>query len=165
MHCYCKKRYLKLISFSSIVFFRNSLNLFAVVFIFCCQAIFSKIIIILKLNNLRIFFFIEFLKMTILIFFFSLAAFFAVKYIIYMLVLKFLKTLYFDEHNIIEFFKRFKELCDQYKIFVKKWWVKFSWYCEQLIIKFIKTSISYVNRNWLAFDKEIRKKYKDKNAK
>ena len=28
----------------------------------------------------------------------------------------------------------------------------------------MKTSISYVDRNWAAFDKKMRKKYKDKNA-
>ena len=29
----------------------------------------------------------------------------------------------------------------------------------------MKTSISYVDRNWAAFDKKMRKKYKNKNAK
>ena len=29
----------------------------------------------------------------------------------------------------------------------------------------MKTSISYVDRNWAAFDKKMQKKYKDKNAK
>ena len=29
----------------------------------------------------------------------------------------------------------------------------------------MKTSISYVDRNWVMFDKKMRKKYKNKNAK
>ena len=29
----------------------------------------------------------------------------------------------------------------------------------------MKTSTSYVDRNWAAFDKKMRKKYKNKNAK
>ena len=37
-----------------------------------------------------------------------------------MLTLKFLKALHFNKHNIIEFFERFKKLCDEYKIIIKK---------------------------------------------
>ena len=82
-----------------------------------------------------------------------------------MFILKSLKTLHFDKHNIIEFFKRFKKLCNKYEIFMKKQWIKLFRYCEQLIIKFIKISISYVDRNWAAFNKKMQKKYKNKNAK
>ena len=121
--------------------------------------------IISKSDSLKIFSFIEFSKMTILIFFFSIATSFAVKYMMFMLALKFLKTLHFDEHNIIEFFERFKKLCDEYEIVINEWWIKLFQYCERSIIEFMKTSISYVDRNWTAFDKKMRKKYKDKNAK
>ena len=75
------------------------------------------------------------------------------------------EALHFDEHNIIEFLKRFEKLCDEYKISVKKRWIKLFRYCERSIIEFMKTLISYVDRNWTAFDKKMRKKYKDKNAK
>ena len=37
-----------------------------------------------------------------------------------MFTLKFSKTLHFDKNNIIEFLKRLKELCDEYKIIIKK---------------------------------------------
>ena len=36
-----------------------------------------------------------------------------------MFALRFSETLHFDEHNIIEFLKRFEKLCDKYKIIVK----------------------------------------------
>ena len=121
--------------------------------------------IISESNNLKILSFIKFSKMMISIFFFSIATSFAVKYIMFMFILKFLKALHFDKHNIIEFFERFKKLCDEYKIVMKKWWIKFSQYCERSIIEFMKTSISYVDRNWAVFNKKMRKKYKDKNAK
>ena len=83
----------------------------------------------------------------------------------FMFISKFLKMLHFDEHNIIEFLKHFEKLCDEYEVFVKKRWIKLFYYCEQLIIEFMKTLTLYVNRNWAAFDKKMRKKYKDKNAK
>ena len=121
--------------------------------------------IISESDSLRIFLFIKSSKMLILIFFSSIATSFAIKYIMFMLVSKSSKVLYFDEHNIIEFFKRFKQLCDEYKIIIKKRWIKFLRYCERLIIEFIKTSILYVNRNWTVFDKKMWKKYKNKNAK
>ena len=121
--------------------------------------------IISESGNLKILSFIESSKMTILIFFSSIATFFAIKYMMFMLASKSSKALYFDEHNIIEFFKRFEELCDEYKISVKKWWIKFSRYCKRSIVEFIKTLTLYVDRNWAAFDKKMRKKYKDKNAK
>ena len=70
-HCCCKKHFSKITSFSSFASFESLLNLFVVVFIFCCQTIFIKIMIISKLNNLKIFSFIEFSKMTISIFFFD----------------------------------------------------------------------------------------------
>ena len=82
-----------------------------------------------------------------------------------MFISKFSKVLHFNEHNIIEFFECFEKLCDEYKIFIKKQWIKFSRYCEQSIIEFMKTSILYVDRNWAAFNKKMRKKYKNKNAK
>ena len=62
--------------------------------------------IISKLNNLKILSFIEFSKITISISFFSIATLFAIKYMMFMFVSKFSETLHFDEHNIIEFFKR-----------------------------------------------------------
>ena len=43
----------------------------------------------------------------------------------FILVSKSSKTLHFDEHNIIEFFKRVGKLCDEYKIIVKKEEIKF----------------------------------------
>ena len=76
--------------------------------------------IILKSDSLEILSFIEFSKMLISIFFFSIATFFAIKYMMLMLVSKFSKALHFDEHNIIEFFERFEKLCDEYEIVVKK---------------------------------------------
>ena len=75
------------------------------------------------------------------------------------------ETLHFDEHNIIEFLKRFKKLCNKYKIIVKKQWIKLFRYYKRQIIEFMKTSTSYINRNWTVFDKKMQKKYKNKNAK
>ena len=121
--------------------------------------------IISESSSLRISSFIESLKMPILNFFFSIATFFAVKYMMFMFASKFSKMLHFDKHNIIKFFERFEKLCDEYEIVVKKQWIKFLWYCERSITEFIKTSTSYVDRNWVAFDKKMRKKYKNKNAK
>ena len=37
-----------------------------------------------------------------------------------MFALKSSEALHFDEHNIIKFLKRFKKLCNKYKIIVKK---------------------------------------------
>ena len=107
------------ISSSSIVSFENLLNLFTVAFTSYYQIIFIKIMIIFKSNSLKIFSFIEFLKMTTSIFF-SIAMFFAVRYMIFMSISKFSETLHFDEYNIIEFLKRFKKLCDEYEIIMKK---------------------------------------------
>ena len=121
--------------------------------------------IISESDSLKIFSFIEFSKITISIFFFSIATSFAVKYIMFMFALKSSETLHFDEHNIIEFFKRFEKLCDKYEVVIKKRWIKFFRYCERSIIEFMKTSTSYVDRNWTIFDKKMQKKYKDKNAK
>ena len=120
--------------------------------------------IISELNNLRIFLFIEFLKMITLIFS-SIAMSFAVQYMMFIFISKSLETLHFDEHNIIEFLKCFEKLCDEYKITVKKQWIKLFRYCKRQIVKFMKTSILYVDRNWAVFDKEMRKKYKNKHAK
>ena len=164
-HCYCKEHFSKFTSFSSFASFENLLNLFVVALTFCCQIIFIKIMIISESDNLKIFSFIKFSKMSILIFFSSIVTFFAVKYIMFMFISKFSKTLHFDEYNIIEFFKRFKKLCDKYEIVVKKWWIKFFRYCERSIIEFMKILISYVDRNWTVFNKKMRKKYKNKNAK
>ena len=50
----------------------------------------------------------------------SLVMFFAVRYMMLMSALKFSEALHFNEHNIIEFFKRFEKLCDEYEITVKK---------------------------------------------
>ena len=120
MHCCCKKQSSQFILFSSLASFESLLNLFVVAFIFCCQAIFIEIIIISESGNLKILSFIEFSKMTILIFFSSIATLFAIKYMMFMLALKFSKALHFDEHNIIKFFKCFEKLCDEYEIAVKK---------------------------------------------
>ena len=120
--------------------------------------------IIFKSISLKISSFIEFSKMIILIFF-SIAMSFAVQYIMFIFTLKSSETLHFDEHNIIEFLKYFEKLCDEYKITVKKRWIKFSRYYKRQIVEFMKTSTLYVNRNWAIFDKEMRKKYKNKNAK
>ena len=65
----------------------------------------------------------------------------------FMLVSKSSKTVNFDEHNIIKFLKYFEELCDEHEIIAKKRWIKFSQYCERQIIEFMKTLISYVDRN------------------
>ena len=121
--------------------------------------------IISESNSLKIFSFIKSSKMTTLISFFSFVMLFAVQYIMLMFASKSSEALHFDEHNIIEFFKRFKKLCDEYKITVKKQWVKLSRYCERSIIEFMKTLTSYVNRNWIVFNKKMQKKYKNKNAK
>ena len=72
-HCYCKKHFLKFTSSSSFVSFESLLNLFVVVLIFYCQTIFVEIMIISESNSLRISSFIEFSKMSILIFFFPIA--------------------------------------------------------------------------------------------
>ena len=165
MHCCCKKHFLSFISFSSIASFESLLNLFAIAFIFYCQTIFIKIMIILKSDSLKISSFIESSKMTISISFSSFVMLFAIRYMMFMSALKFSEALHFNEHNIIKFFERFKKLCDEYKIIVKKRWIKLSRYCERSIIEFMKTSISYVNRNWTVFDKKMQKKYKNKNAK
>ena len=76
--------------------------------------------IILELNSLRILSFIESSKMIISISFSSFVMLFAVRYIMLMFASKFFEALHFDEHNIIEFFKRFEKLCDEYEIIVKK---------------------------------------------
>ena len=115
-------------------------------------------------NSLKISSFIEFSKMTTSTFF-SIAMFFAVRYMMFMFALRSSETLHFDEHNIIKFLKRFEKLCDEYKVTVKKRWIKLFYYCKRQIVEFMKTSISYINRNWTVFDKEMRKKYKSKNAK
>ena len=164
-HCCCKKHFSKFTSSSSLASFESLLNLFVVVFIFCCQAIFIKIMIISESDNLRILSFIESLKMSTLIFFFLIVTFFAIKYMMFMFISKSSETLHFDEYNIIKFLERFKKLCDEYKIIIKKRWIKFFWYCERSIIEFIKTLTSYINRNWTVFDKKMWKKYKNKNAK
>ena len=164
-HCCCKNNSSKFTSSSSLASFESLLSLFIVVFTFCCQAIFIKTMIISEPNSLEIFSFIESSKMSTSIFFSSIATSFAVRYIMFMLAPKFSETLHFDEHNIIEFLKRFEKLCDEYEIVIKKRWVKLSQYCERSIVEFMKTSTSYVDRNWAAFDKKMRKKYKDKNAK
>ena len=164
-HCYCKEHSSKFTSSSSLVSFESLLNLFAVAFIFCCQAIFIEIMIISESNSLKIFSFIESSKMTTSTFFSPIATFFAVKYMMFMLASKSSKTLHFDEHNIIKFLERFEKLCDEYEVAVKKRWIKLSRYCERSIVEFMKTLISYVDRNWTAFDKKMRKKYKNKNAK
>ena len=38
----------------------------------------------------------------------------------FMFISKFSEALYFDKHNIIEFFERFEKLCDEYEIVIKK---------------------------------------------
>ena len=164
-HYCCKKQSSKFTSFSSLASFESLLNLFIVAFTFCCQIIFIKIMIILRSDSLKISSFIKSSKMTTSIFFSSIATSFAVKYIMFMLASKSSRALHFDEHNIIKFFKRFEELCDEYEVSVKKRWIKLFRYCERSIIEFMKTSTLYVDRNWTAFDKKMRKKYKDKNAK
>ena len=118
-YCCCKKHFSSFISSSSIASFESLLSLFAVAFLSYCQTIFIKIMIIFKSDSLKISSFIKFLKMTILIFF-SIAMFFAVRYMMFMFASKSSKTLHFDEHNIIEFLKRFEKLCDEYEIIVKK---------------------------------------------
>ena len=164
-HCCCKKHFSKFTSFSSLASFESLLNLFAVAFAFCCQTIFIEIMIILRSGSLKISSFIKFSKMSISIFFSSIATFFAIKYMMFMFVSKSSKTLHFDEHNIIEFLERFEKLYNEYKIIMKKQWVKLFQYCERSIIEFMKTLTSYVDRNWAVFDKKMRKKYKDKDAK
>ena len=165
MHCCCKEHSSKFTSSSSFASFESLLNLFVVAFTFCCQVIFIKIMIISKSDSLKISSFIKFSKMSISIFFFSIATLFAIKYMMLMLASRSSKTLHFNEHNIIKFLERFEKLCNEYEIAVKKRWIKLSWYCERSIIEFIKISTSYVDRNWTAFDKKMRKKYKNKNAK
>ena len=120
MHYCCKKHSSQFTSFSSLASFESLLNLFVVVFTFCYQTIFIEIMIISKSSSLKILSFIKSSKMTTSIFFFSIATPFAVKYMMFMFASKSSKTLHFDEHNIIEFFKRFEKLCDKYEIVVKK---------------------------------------------
>ena len=38
---------------------------------------------------------------------------------IFIFISKFLKILRFNKHNLIEFFKRFEKLCDEYEILIK----------------------------------------------
>ena len=51
---------------------------------------------------------------------FSLIIFATVRYMIFMLVSKFLETLHFDEHNITKFLEHFEEQCNEYKVIEKK---------------------------------------------
>ena len=84
---------------------------------------------------------------------------------IFMLASKFSKTLHFNEHDITKFLEHFEKQCDKYKIIEKKWWIKLFRYCVKFIVKFMKIFSSYVDRSWKAFEKKMRKEYKDQNIK
>ena len=86
-----------------------------------------------------------------------------VRYMMFMLVSKFSRTLNFDEHNIIKFLEHFEKQCDEYKVIEKKRWIKLFCYCIRFIAEFMKIFFSYVDRNWKVFEKKIQKEYKDQN--
>ena len=94
---------------------------------------------------------------------FSLIMFSTIRYMMFMLVLRFSKTLYFDKYNITKFLERFEKQCDEYEIIEKKRWIKLFRYCVKFIAEFMKIFSSYVDRSWKIFEKKMRKEYKDQN--
>ena len=161
-HCYCSnERFFKFEAFLSTLI-ESLLIFFAVAFIFYYQVIvvrsmFNSHQIDLSSKN-SFFIFISSVS-------FSLIMFATVRYMIFILASRFSKTLYFDEHNITEFFKRFEKQYDKYKIIKKNKWIKLSRYCVKIIAEFMKIFSSYVDRNWKIFEKKIQKEYKDQNIK
>ena len=138
------------------------LALFAVAFIFYCQTIvvrsmFNSHQVNLSSENL---FFIYISSRSSPLIMLS-----TVQYMMFMLTSKFSEALHFDEHNIIEFLKRFEKQCDEYEIIEKKRWIKLFCYCIRFIAEFMKIFFSYVDRSWKIFEKKIRKEYKDQNIK
>ena len=59
-------------------------------------------------------------------------------YIIFILATRILNILYFDDFNIIDFFKKLLNLYNKYKIINIYKIIKLSRYCNQFIEKFIK---------------------------
>ena len=136
------------------------LALFAIAFIFYCQIIvvksmFSSHQIDLSSRNPS---FIHISSVSL-----PLIMSATVRYMMFMSVSKFLKTLHFDEHNITKFLERFEKQCDEYEIIEKKWWIKLFRYCIRFIAEFMKIFSSYIDRSWKIFEKKIRKEYKDQN--
>ena len=104
-YCYSNERFFKSeASLSTSI--ENLLTLFAVAFIFCCQAIvmrlmFSSHQVDLSSGNPSFIHISSVLS--------SLIMFAIVRYMMFMFVSKSSKALHFDEHNIIKFFKRFEK--------------------------------------------------------
>ena len=117
-HCCCSnERFFKseAFLFTSI---ENLLTLFTIAFIFCCQVIvvksmFSSYQVDLSSKNL---FFIYISSVLPLFIMFSI-----IRYIMFMLVLNFLKILHFDEHDITKIVECFEKQCIEYEIIEKKW--------------------------------------------
>ena len=64
---------------------------------------------------------------------------------------------------MLEFLEHFEKQCDEYEIIEKKRWIKFFRYCVRFIAEFMKIFFSYIDRSWKAFEKKMRKEYKDQN--
>ena len=93
------------------------LTLFAIAFTFYCQAIIVKSMFSFHQIDLssRNSSFIHISSVS-----FSLIMSLTVRYIMFMLASRSLKTLHFDEHNITEFLEHFEKQCNEYKIIKKK---------------------------------------------
>ena len=121
------------LSFTS---FENLLILFAVAFIFYCQAIVVKLMF--NFHQIDLFskstpFF--YISNTL----FSLNIFSTIRYIMIMLAFESFETLYFDEHNITKFLKRFEKQCDEYEVIDEKCWIKLFYYC--VVVEWILHSL------------------------
>ena len=163
-HCCCKEHSSKPTSPSSLASFESLLSLFAVALASCCQAIFIGTMATSGPGSLGIPPSIGSSKMPTPTSSPPIATPSAVRYMVPMPAPGSPGALHFDGHNITEFLERFEELCDEYGVAVEERWVKLPRYCERPIAEFMKTSTSYVDRNWAAFGKEMRKEYKDKDA-
>ena len=95
----------------------NLLTLFAIVFTFCCQIIIMKLIFnsyqINLLSKISLFIYISNVS-------FSFIMSTTIRYMMFIFVSKFSKTLHFDKHNIIKFLEHFEKQCDEYKVIEKK---------------------------------------------
>ena len=157
--CYSNERFFKseAFLFTSI---KNLLTLFAVAFTSCYQTIIVKSMFNSHQVNLSSknssFIYISNVSS-------SLIMFAIIWYIMFMLASKSSEALYFNEHNITKFFKRFEEQCDEYEVIEKKWWIKLFCYCVKYIAKCMKIFFSYVDWSWKIFEKKMQKEYKDQN--
>ena len=159
-HCCCSnERFFKSEAFLSISI-ESLLTLFAITFIFCCQIIVVRSMFSFHQINLssRNSLFIRISSVS-----FSLIMFAIVRYMMFIFASKFSKTLHFDEHNITKFPEYFEKQYDEYEIIKKERWIKLFYYCVKFIAKFMKIFFSYIDRSWEAFEKKMRKEYKDQN--